>query len=238
MLPRLSLWLLVLTFSTTVWAFEDAETPMQDVLNAVRDYVDRALPGRDGEIHVQLAAPAQLEEWILPGDQLEVRSARQGRLLGRTLFLVTAQGESSQTPRYRWLTADVELVKPVVVAARPLERHQVIEPDDLAVQPVRITDAGTRYARSPQALVGKRVARSVARGTALPQSLVEEVPVIRRGDRVSLIVENGALRITALGQAKEDGYLGRPVAVLNLSSKTVVYGEAVDASTVRVWVAR
>ena len=125
-----------------------------------------------------------------------------------------------------------------LVDPRPLKKKHVISPSDLVVRQLSLTQYGDGLMVQPEALVGKRMVRSVRRGTPIYGELVEEVPVVRRGDRVTLLLEAGALSIMALGQAKEDGILGQKIAVLNLDSKKVIYGEVADASTVRVHIFR
>jgi flagella basal body P-ring formation protein FlgA len=63
---------------------------------------------------------------------------------------------------------------------------------------------------------------------------VEDAPVVQRGDRVTLRVQHGNLTIVATGRAKEDGRVGRQIAVANDGSRKIVYGRVVDASTVAV----
>jgi flagella basal body P-ring formation protein FlgA len=51
---------------------------------------------------------------------------------------------------------------------------------------------------------------------------------------VQLVAERGALRITALGEAKQDGAQGERVAVMNRSSGKLVTGRVLAANMVAV----
>ena len=52
----------------------------------------------------------------------------------------------------------------------------------------------------------------------------EGVPVVERGDRVLLVLEDGPLRIQATGRAQESGVVGEWIRVRNLDSKRELSG--------------
>jgi flagella basal body P-ring formation protein FlgA len=164
---------------------------------------------------------------------MEVQERFQETLLGRTAFLITVK-RNGEKAASRWITAEVAMIRRVVVPIHPLKRLQQIEQTDVTIHAVRLTRQGEHYAVRPEELIGKRMVRAVHTGTPITLGMVEEAPLIRQGDRVTLMVEVGGLRIMTRGRAKEDGFSGRQVAVLNLDSQKVVYGDVVDPSTVRI----
>jgi len=100
--------------------------------------------------------------------------------------------------------------------------------------PHHLVRKGERYAFSVDEVIGKRTRRAASQGVPVLLSALDEVPLIRAGDHVTLIVEADEMQITTTGEAKENGYLGRKVAVINVESKKVVYGKVRDASSVVV----
>jgi flagella basal body P-ring formation protein FlgA len=102
-----------------------------------------------------------------------------------------------------------------------------LEKRDLAkIPPGAITDI--------HAVVGKRVKRTLNAGTILRRSMVDNPPIVKRGDVVKLVIETETLKITTLGRVDERGGMGDTVRVTNLDSKRRVYGQVVDRQTVRV----
>jgi len=51
---------------------------------------------------------------------------------------------------------------------------------------------------------------------------------------VTIVAESGALRVTAVGQAKQGGAVGDNIQVLNLGSKKMLIAKVVSSSTVSV----
>lgn len=198
----------------------------------IRRYVAERLSAEPGSVRVRLLHPV---EGVPPGDHaLRLRRGVPGRdLLGRTAFRMTMETEAGRRQE-RWVSAEVSLIRPAVVSIRPLRRHHLIGPEDLEVLPIARSREGERDLDDPDILIGKRLKRSVARGMPITEEMVEDPPLIRRGTRIRLVVEAPGLKVMTLGQAKEEGSLGEVIAVTNLDSMKTVYGEVVDASTVRV----
>jgi flagella basal body P-ring formation protein FlgA len=203
----------------------------EKIRDAIRMYVAGRLTLNESDIRVRLVRPP--EEIFASEEGLEVKEGSRGGLLGRVVFLVSSR-PNGKPAAHQWVTAEVEMIRSVVVSVRPLRRSQVVGPEDLEIRPVAVTRAGEAYLFDPDALIGKRLIRSVGAGRPILLDMVETAPLIRPGDRVTLVVETGGLRIATVGRAKEEGFLGRSMAVMNLDSQKTVYGEVIDAGTVKV----
>lgn len=111
-----------------------------------------------------------------------------------------------------------------VVPNRDLRRGEIVTADDLV-----IVDHDTE--RMPVDAIGRlneaiglRVKRSIRKGRVLRQAHVEGVPVVERGDRVTLVLRSGLIEIQAIGRSKESGAAGDWIRVLNLDSKRELAG--------------
>jgi flagella basal body P-ring formation protein FlgA len=71
-------------------------------------------------------------------------------------------------------------------------------------------------------------------GTVLRPDLLEFPPLVKRGDRVRIVLESAGLRISAFGQAKQKGAQGEMIPVVNLDSNKVIHARVVDSHTVRI----
>lgn len=207
----------------------------EKIRTAIRTYVAGRLTLKENDIRVRLLRPP--EGSFVMEDGMEVKEGSRGGLLGRVVFLISSR-PNGKPAAHQWVTADVEMIRSVVVSTRPLRRAQVIGPDDVEIRSVAVTRAGESYRFDPDALIGKRVIRSIAAGLPILIEMVETAPVIRPGDRVTMVIESGGLRIATMGRAKEEGFLGRQMAVVNLDSQKTVYGEVVDAATVKITLPR
>ena len=193
----------------------------------------RRLGMPESDMRVRLISPSAWNGDLREGYRVSLREASQGSIPGRVSFFMQIQREN-RSPTSHWVSADIEVVQPVVVAKRPLSSFHLVTGDDVELAPHHLTRKGGRYAFSIDEVIGKRVRRAVPQGVPVLLNMVDDVPIIRAGDRVTLIVEEGEMEITTTGEAKENGYLGRRLAVVNVESKRVVYGKVRDASSVVV----
>jgi flagella basal body P-ring formation protein FlgA len=148
------------------------------------------------------------------------------------MFLLVSEEPGEKFPPL-WINVRSEWVHAAVLAAKLLKKNQIISPDDLSIQTIRSDQRGD-YISEKSELVGKRVVQQERAGTVLIREMVQNPPLFYQGERVTLLVETGHLRIMASGKALEDGYQGKSVSVLNLDSHRTVYGEALDGATVKV----
>jgi flagella basal body P-ring formation protein FlgA len=84
------------------------------------------------------------------------------------------------------------------------------------------------------ARLGRRVRRHVKAGDVLLAAWLEEAPRVRRGERVTLRLVRGPLRIEMPGRAEQDGVAGAWIRVRNASSGREVTGRVAEAGVVDV----
>jgi flagella basal body P-ring formation protein FlgA len=133
-----------------------------------------------------------------------------------------------------WITADVGLYGPVVVAGRPVARGEALASADLTVERRDLSTVARGGITDP-AEAARMVARApLAPFTPIRRDQLTMPAVVRRGDVVMLVAERGVLRITALGEVREDAGVGDQVRVTNRSSRKELVGHVLDQSTVAV----
>ena len=82
--------------------------------------------------------------------------------------------------------------------------------------------------------MGKRVASSIRPNHEITRTMLREVPLVKKGRVVKMVLNNGTINITTLGQIQEDGGMGSSVRVKNISSQRIVYARVVGESLVQV----
>jgi flagella basal body P-ring formation protein FlgA len=60
------------------------------------------------------------------------------------------------------------------------------------------------------------------------------VPLIRRGDTVTVVFDDGRIRVSAQGQSLGSGAKGDRIRVINTTSHVELTAEVVNGTTVRV----
>lgn len=131
-------------------------------------------------------------------------------------------------------SAQVEIWADVLVSRYYLPRYHEIQAQDLQWVHQNISNLPPDLLTEIKDLLGKRTTISINPGEVIRAGMVESPPLIKKGERVILLVENPQFKITALGEAKEDGRRGERVKLINLSSKKEVIGRVLDMNTVQV----
>jgi flagella basal body P-ring formation protein FlgA len=204
---------------------------------AVRTIVERFLAdtagAEGGDVvlrTIELPAPIR----IPAGDYTSRVVAPEGsELMGRVRLRIDFVQED-RTVKSAWVTADVGVFGPVVVARRPIARGETIAADDLTLDrrdlsqvphgaAMRIEDAAQMIAKLP-----------VSPFTPIRRDQLEAPSAVHRGDVVLLVAERGGLRITVPGEVREDAGLGQQVHVVNRATRKDLVGRVVDPSTVVV----
>lgn len=122
----------------------------------------------------------------------------------------------------------------VVVAARRMGLGEVVGPGDVRLVRMRAERVRPGMAVDPGAVVGKALRRPVMEGAGFASSDLALPAVIERNATVTLVMEGPGMSLSAQGRAMAAAARGEVVAVMNLSSRAVVEGEAIGPGRVRV----
>lgn len=131
--------------------------------------------------------------------------------------------------------AYVDKMVQVLVSMRRLERNEKVRPTDLEVRFVPYTLVPKDFI-SPDDLSGEDFVMKVpiAKGEILRRAHILDELVIRKGDRVKLVLETSKFYIEFPGIALSDGKDGQEIKVRNLNSNRIVYGRAKEGKIVVV----
>jgi flagella basal body P-ring formation protein FlgA len=130
--------------------------------------------------------------------------------------------------------AQIQALDWVVSTRRPLKQGQLLDKDDiyLSLMDVRRMpkDALTRM----EGVWGKVALKNLDINMPMAENCIGDLPIIKKGQRVTLILSAPGLKITTQGEAREDGHPGRQMRVVNLYSKKDMRGVPLDDSRVMV----
>ncbi len=134
-----------------------------------------------------------------------------------------------------YVPVKVETLRPVLALRHSLDRGKILGPDDLEFVTVDTGRLIRGYYAELDSVAGHTLKRSAAAGTILTHALVQEPPVIQRGQRVSLVSSGSGIAVQAPGEALADAKIGDRLHVRNLSSGKTVQGIARSSGTVEVF---
>jgi flagella basal body P-ring formation protein FlgA len=153
--------------------------------------------------------------------------------LGLTSFALSLRVAGHAAERLTG-TAYIEVSQEVVTTVRPIARHEVIAPGDVRLTRVPLERATQRMITNAEEVIGKRARRPLQANAAIRPSEVEGAPLVRKGDVVLILVDSPLLKITAMGEALEQGVHGETIRVRNVTSSREIRAVVVDQKTVRV----
>ena len=138
-------------------------------------------------------------------------------------------------PAWRQFVAvQVRAQVPVIVAARPLGRLEVVTAADLMVVERELASLQAGYFHDPAEVVGRIAQRMIGAGEVLLPASVHAPPLVRRGQTVTLIAEARGLSVRSTGTALADAALAERVQVRNAASARQVEGVVRSRATVEV----
>jgi len=161
--------------------------------------------------------------------EMPVKTLIEKGPVGRAVFyFVFATGKRIMA------TADVKAFDRVVKSKRPFRKGYVLRAGDVYGSKMEIRKLPRNAVRNPEAVIGKSLKRSVSANMPVVEDMIERETLVKRGQRVMLIITDNGFNIRAAGEIMEKGYVGTPVKVVNLSSRKEVVGILVDENTVEV----
>ncbi|VAW23647.1 hypothetical protein MNBD_ALPHA12-1466 [hydrothermal vent metagenome] len=117
---------------------------------------------------------------------------------------------------------------------RTLPAGAIIKPTDVEMRAVTLQFANSAQLPMLNQVVGQQLRRQMRRGVAVRLNDITMPTLISRNEIVTIYLKSGAMTLTVKGQALADASRGQAVSVLNLLSKTVIQGIAVNPGTVEI----
>ena len=133
------------------------------------------------------------------------------RRLGNVSWDVTVT--SGSTKRKHVLSTHVQAWQTQLVAARPLSVKQVIQGDDVVEKRVLVDYVSEEAGLSRAQVVGQQAGREIPIGTVITPRVIHSVQLVRVGQLVTVMVENGRVHVKWVAEARENGNFGQMIRV-------------------------
>ncbi|WP_456433559.1 flagellar basal body P-ring formation chaperone FlgA [Thermosulfuriphilus sp.] len=217
------------------WGNVAAETLTKDYFERLfEEKVLAELPYDPQEVEIsRLYCQPQVVE--IPGKDFEVRAHLLSRVLrpGLVTMLVDISSNGRLIRRVR-VAGRLEIYQKILVTKRDLPRGSEVFPEDLTLVRFPLSRLPQDVISDPEDLRDKVLKRSLRAGSPLRASLLKPRPLVRRGEMVTIVAESGALKVTALGEAREDGAKGEIIRVKNVATRKEVMAQVVGPNLVKV----
>ena len=132
------------------------------------------------------------------------------------------------------LRAIADEYRTMPVAARPLQRGDIVTAGDVRLEKINGTSIGRDGVENLGDLVGKSLTKDVGQGEMFKTSAVVIPAVVTSGSRVTILFRLNRLEATATGTALENGGYNQEIKVRNDGSKKVIVAKVVEPGLVSV----
>ena len=132
------------------------------------------------------------------------------------------------------LTAHVIHYSPVVKTLRRINRGEILTERNVAIEVVPSNRIFRNAMTSLDDVLGNQATRNMGMGRVVTANSLDKPTLMKKGDRVTIVVQSGSMKITAPGIVREKGFKDSLVQVLNIQTKKTVFGMVMDSKTVKV----
>ncbi len=176
-----------------------------------------------------------LERVSVPGADHTVRIGLGEEHIMRGIICLPVEiASGGRVSRQMVVSLRVRLFGRIFVAGRQLESHANLSDENVTFRYAELTSMPDDVVMRKEQLSGKRTSRIVGAGSILRESSLELIPLVFRGEQVTLIVRAGNVRLSMKGLAKEDGVFGSTIEVQKVDSHERIEAVVIDEHTVQV----
>ena len=164
---------------------------------------------------------------------LEVEKLAGGARMGRRSFRVGLfmNGQFSKTIN---VVAEVRAQAIVTTPVRWIKPKEVVVKDDVTSMTVDVPSLTHDFILKPDDVIGKQVLRPLPPQRPIRKIMLDDPPVVHKGDRVMIEIRHGGLLVQTVGLAKAAGKSGDTIPVQNSNSGREVIGTILSAGLVEV----
>ena len=221
--------------SNTAAGSDKQATNETTLRHTIIDYFNHELTRYGGTANVVFdRASQQVLDLAGPEYTFSVRR-RKGMPLGLTSVEVDVRAGHHIVQTVQMIV-QVTMTRRVVAARRSINHGATIRPRDVHLVPTVVTRLDGKGLDDVALAIGQRARRFISIGAILEPALLEEVPLVKRGELVTIVSAIGGVRVTTTAKAAGTGLLGDVIRIRSLSNRHVEY-DAVVVGPGRVEVA-
>jgi flagella basal body P-ring formation protein FlgA len=184
---------------------------------------------------VQLQEIAITEPVILPYGKVELDFERQTRTdLARPFYLNIDFRVDGQLVKRAYVRTVLTVFDVVAVSSREISPSEKMTAADIELERRPLKSTLRKPVRDASYFEGRKLRAAITAGEPLFEEMFVSVPLIRRGDTVTVVFDEGLIRVTAQGESLGSGSRGDRIRVMNAASHVELIAEVVDDTTVRV----
>lgn len=157
---------------------------------------------------------------VLPeGNCLRLIELKEELPRGNVVATISFFREGEQVPLKTFtVSAYVETFQQVAVTTRDIRKGDTLSPEDFRMVVKETTKLRGNYCTQPDQVTGKIAATFIRENSVIDSRFLKEVPIIRKGERITLMYHQPPVTIRVVAIALQEGSLGDWIWVKNLQS--------------------
>ena len=189
--------------------------------------------GDDGKVQI---AFRDLKNRKLPVNlpvTLSVKALSERKLRGVLRYSIEVLKDKRIIDKFA-ITTEVRTFEDLVVTTGKIKKHEKISLDKVELKRIETTKLRREYFTDIKSFSGCRSKRVISGKRIITPADLEYVPVINKGDKITIICQGRGVRVTARGLALKNGIIGDKIPVKNLSGGARLVAQIINANTVSV----
>jgi flagella basal body P-ring formation protein FlgA len=159
-------------------------------------------------------------------------NSRVDKLGNLTIFMdILIDGNREDNIR---ISGEVAVYETILCAGRDLAKGERLLETDVYSARKNIFDLREDVAGTQQEIDKKILKTNLKKDDYIKSSCLQEIPLIHKGERITLVARRNTLLIVTSAISKEDGYADQMIRVENIGSGKIVRGLVKERSTVEV----
>ena len=227
-----------ITYGSTTSSLVSVESitiPGEEIIRKAKDYLLSKLSRPESEIIIESDRPPM--DKLLPANGGDIRweisqiDANKDR--GNVQLIVRISIDEKQYLKMP-VFFTIRTYEDIVVPNKKIDRHDILAMDDLVIKRMETTKLTEVTFDTREDLLGKRAIRPILPNIPITAEMIDNPPLIKKGDFIRVSVQSGNLNIVTKGVAKEDGYAGKVIKIKNIDSNKELYGKVEDSTSVKI----
>jgi flagella basal body P-ring formation protein FlgA len=192
-----------------------SDVPGQTLRQAIEEHFQKAMSRYGGRVEV-LFDSHDLQALELTGPALQFQiHVEKPSLLGLCAVEVEVFKENKSMQRIP-LVVRTALSRSVVTARRAINQGATLVTADVELMPVSFTHLDDLGVDDTALVLGQRAKRFIPSGTAIDLESLEAVPLVLRGQLITLVSEIGGVRVVTTAKAGANGKRGETIRVRSM----------------------
>ena len=207
----------------------------EEIIRKAREYLLSKLSRPESEIIIESDRPPM--DKLLPANggniRWEISQIDANKDRGNVQLVVRISIDEKQYLKIP-VFFTIRTYEDIAVPNKKIDRHDILAMDDLVIKRMETTKLAGLTFDNAEELAGKRAIRSIQPNIPITAEMIDNPPLIKKGDFIKVSVQSGNLHIVTKGVAKEDGYVGKVIRIKNTDSNKELYGKVEDSTTVKI----